>query len=154
MAQPPPVIGQIVERKPSSPFSAPKPSSSGRTGFPEVAHRSKSAFSRHREEQKKFGAARTNEVPIVLPSSQPVSLPPGGPPNGDWREQISRENDERVAAMTEDEREEARREAIERFGPNVGDILQRARLARARHQQGNSPPAEEKTPVQGYYSRL
>ena len=49
---------------------------------------------------------------------------------GDWRDQISRENEERVQNMTEEERERERQEIIERFGSHVGDVLRRARLAR------------------------
>lgn len=37
--------------------------------------------------------------------------------------------------MTEEEREEERRQIIERFGANVGNILKRARLARAKASQ-------------------
>ena len=38
--------------------------------------------------------------------------------------------------MTEEEREEERREILERFGANVGDLLKRARLAREKQRQG------------------
>jgi len=139
MAQKPSLIGSIVERKPKSSISSPtpKPSTSGKTGFPTVQHRSKSAFSRNREEQRKFGEARAKEVPTVLraPSRTPFSpQPPTEDPN-DWRESISRENAERVAAMSPEEIEEEKQHILERFGNNVGDILKRARLARERQKR-------------------
>jgi hypothetical protein len=48
---------------------------------------------------------------------------------------MSEENERRVAAMTEEEREQERREIEEKFGKNVGDVLRRARLAREAHQK-------------------
>ncbi|KAH9480658.1 RNA polymerase II-associated protein 1 [Psilocybe cubensis] len=145
MAQKPSLVGSIVERKQPSSFPTPKPFSSSKTGFPTVQHRSKSAFSRNREELRKFGANRAKEVPSVLPSNKPLSPPPTPPTSepSDWRDQISRDNEERVAQMTEEEREEERRQIIERFGANVGDILKRARLARTKTSQKD---ASEKVP--------
>jgi hypothetical protein len=48
---------------------------------------------------------------------------------------MSEENERRVAAMTEEEREQERREIEEKFGKNIGDVLRRARLAREAHQK-------------------
>lgn len=45
--------------------------------------------------------------------------------------------------MTEEEHEEERRQIIERFGANIGDILKRARLARTKNSQKE---ASEKVP--------
>lgn len=45
---------------------------------------------------------------------------------------MSRENQERVEGMTEEEREEERREIIARFGAGVGDLLKRVQQARVR----------------------
>ncbi|KAF8877152.1 hypothetical protein CPB84DRAFT_1795262 [Gymnopilus junonius] len=73
----------------------------------------------------------------------PFSPPPTEPENEDWREQMSKENAERVAAMTDEEREEARRQIVERFGANVGDILRRASMARTKQQQEQSPPGHD-----------
>jgi hypothetical protein len=43
---------------------------------------------------------------------------------------MSEENESRVAAMSEEGREQERREIEEIFGKNIGDVLRRARLAR------------------------
>jgi len=43
---------------------------------------------------------------------------------------MSEENERRVAAMTEEEREQERREIREKFGKNIGDVLKKARMAR------------------------
>lgn len=45
---------------------------------------------------------------------------------------MSRENRERVEGMSEEEREEQRRDIIARFGSGVGDLLKRVQQARAR----------------------
>jgi RNA polymerase II-associated protein 1 len=52
------------------------------------------------------------------------------PDVGDWRLQISEENERRVARMTEEERGEARRDIEEKFGKNIGDVLRKVRMAR------------------------
>ncbi|KAF8817072.1 hypothetical protein BYT27DRAFT_7204880 [Phlegmacium glaucopus] len=120
------IVGSVVERKPTSSFSTPNAVVSGKTGFPAVQHRSKSAFTRNREELRKSTVSRPKDVPIILPTNgHPASAEPA-----DWRQQISKENEERVAAMTEEQREEEIRQIVERFGANVGDVLKRARLAR------------------------
>jgi hypothetical protein len=43
---------------------------------------------------------------------------------------MSEENERRVGAMAEEEREQERREIEERFGKNIGDVLRRVRIAR------------------------
>ncbi|GBE85474.1 hypothetical protein SCP_0706610 [Sparassis crispa] len=134
-----PLIGSVLERKPG-PFSAPStPISSGstKTGFPTAQHRSKSAFSRSREEKiRKNGLERLQGVPIVQPVAQPaVPSNNQGSSTADresWRRQVEEENERRVEAMTEEEREEERREILQRFGQNVGDILQKAKEARVK----------------------
>ncbi|KAF8964260.1 hypothetical protein BDZ97DRAFT_925324 [Flammula alnicola] len=135
MEHKPAIVGSIVERKPASSFSSPKPTSSSKTGFPTVQHRSKSAFARNREDLRKSSISRAQDVPTVLPSSKILPPPPRPPSEPDWREQISKENEERVAKMSEEEREQERREILERFGANVGDLLKRARLARAKQRE-------------------
>ena len=129
------VVGSVVERKPTSSFSTPKAAVTGKTGFPTVQHRSKSAFARNRDDLRR-SVAKPKDVPIVMPTNvHPASSEPA-----DWRHQISKENEERVADMTEEQREEEIRQILERFGTSVGDVLKRARLAR------ETRSAAEKTP--------
>ena len=119
------IVGSVVERKPTSSFSTPKAALNGKTGFPSVQHRSKSAFARNRDDLRR-SVSRPMDAPIVLPTNvHPVSPEPA-----DWRQQISKENEERVAGMTEEQREEEIQQILERFGTSVGDVLKRARLAR------------------------
>jgi hypothetical protein len=108
------IIGSVVERKPTSSFSTPKAAVT-KTGFPTVQHISKSAFARNRDDLR-----RPVSRPVHPASSEPA----------DWRHQISKENEERVADMTEEQREEEIRQIQERFGTSIGDVLKRARLAR------------------------
>ncbi|KAK7056748.1 hypothetical protein VNI00_002465 [Paramarasmius palmivorus] len=122
------LLGSVIERKPSN--LTPKPpafSPTAKAGFPSVQHRSKgkSAFARNIENQKKT-PAKDVSVPQVIPHSKNT---------GDWRDQISRENEERVRNMTDEERERERQEILERFGSDVGDILRRAREARERKEK-------------------
>ena len=146
------LVGSVVERKPTSSFSTPKAAVTGKTGFPTVQHRSKSAFARNRDDLRR-SVSKPKDVPIVLPTN--VHPPSAEPAN--WRQQISKENEERVADMTEEQREEEIRQILERFGTSVGDVLKRARLAREaksvtgktletidtggeKHSQGHSTP--------------
>ena len=147
------IVGSVVERKPTSTFSAPKASSvPGKTGFPIVQHRSKSAFARNRDELRK-SVSRPKDVPVVLPTNvHPASTEPA-----DWRQQISKENEERVADMTEEQREEEIRQIVERFGTSIGDVLKRARLARENKSvTGKTPetldPGVENSHLQGWCS--
>ena len=119
------IVGSVVERKPTSSFSTPKAAVSGKSGFPSVQHRSKSAFARNRDDLRR-SVSKPKDVPIVLPTN----VHPAPTESADWRQQISHENEERVADMTEEQREEEIRQILERFGTSVGDILKRARLAR------------------------
>ncbi|EMD39597.1 hypothetical protein CERSUDRAFT_111906 [Gelatoporia subvermispora B] len=147
-----PLIGSILERKPkTAPLSpSPKFNTSGKTGFPTVQHRSKSAFARAREGMKRQGPDRPREPPVVQQSSQP-QVPPATPPRtlqrsdtDDWRAQIDEENRRRIENMTEEEREQERQEILERFGPNVTETLRRAREAReGQRGQSSSPPGEK-----------
>ena len=50
-------------------------------------------------------------------------------PIGDSKS-AKKEKEERVADMTEEEREDEIQQILERFGSSVGDVLKRARLAR------------------------
>lgn len=151
---PPPLVGSVFERKPTSPTTNSKTfSNPGKSGFPAVQHRSKSAFTRGRDDLKRGSASslpRPTSVPTVVPASDAAGLdrstpdtPEGdtkpAPSSPDWRQQVSAENERRVANMTEEEREEERKEIMERFGAGVGDILRRAREARERETQRPSP---------------
>ena len=119
------IVGSVVERKPTSSFSTPKAVVTGKTGFPAVQHRSKSAFARNRDDLRR-SVSRPKDVSIVPPTNvHPASTEPA-----DWRQQISKENEERVADMSEEQREEEIRQILDRFGSSVGDVLKRARLAR------------------------
>lgn len=130
-----PLVGSIFERKPSSSTSAlstPKATVS-KTGFPTAQHQSKSVFARGREAQQQSAvvSSRAIEPPVVQPSLKKQGPTPSEGTNaGDWRVQMSEENEGRVAAMTEEEREEGRREIEEKFGKNIGDVLRRVRMAR------------------------
>ncbi|KAJ7245123.1 hypothetical protein B0H12DRAFT_1127908 [Mycena haematopus] len=136
--QPTQLVGSVLERAPiSSPSKFPpaSPFSQGpsKSGFPQAQHRSqkKSAFARAREAQAAASNARPDRtdrdyVPVVVPAKEPVKEEAE-----QWRAQMSRENEARVSAMTDEEREEEQREILERFGPGIGDILKKVREARA-----------------------
>ncbi|KDQ62123.1 hypothetical protein JAAARDRAFT_30030 [Jaapia argillacea MUCL 33604] len=137
------MIGSVVERSTGSgTHSAPRNGGSGKTGFPSVQHRSKSAFARGREELKRKGTDRPTEVPIVKPSQAigqgggegnvTGKVPPQPASEEDWRRQIDEENKKRVESMTDEEREQERQDILEKFGSGVGDILRKAREARER----------------------
>jgi len=48
---------------------------------------------------------------------------------------MTEENERLVAAMTEEEREQERRQIRENFGKNIGDVLRKARTAREAHEK-------------------
>ncbi|OJA14761.1 hypothetical protein AZE42_06234 [Rhizopogon vesiculosus] len=135
------LIGSVFERKTSTAPTNPSPrfANSPSSGFPAVQHRSKSAFARAKEEEKNIGNARPANVPPILPTqpaepTQPRELGVDLPANDDdIRRQISEENERRVANMSQDEREQERREIIEQLGNGVGDLLERVRAARSRN---------------------
>ncbi|KAI0365346.1 hypothetical protein BV20DRAFT_1125033 [Pilatotrama ljubarskyi] len=166
------LVGSILERKPAGkPTSPSVPSSStGKTGFPTVQHRSQSAFAQARRDAQKGGGERLRDVPVVQPSSSRISEPmqtqsarPIANPD-DWRAQVEEENRRRVEAMSEEEREQERAEILEKFGPNVAEVLKRAREAREgkRRDGGNetqevgpqpSPPSSPSRPRIGERTR-
>lgn len=151
----PSLIGSVLERKPSSPKPPSQSRFSGainsKTGFPLAQHRSQksSAFLKGREDGRRKPDERLDQVPPV------ISTPGLGPrtmQNGiqnatdtaeDWRQQISTENEARVQAMTEEEREAEIREILDKFGPSVGEILRRARDKREGKKEGNSIGIDE-----------
>ena len=121
-------------------------STSNKTGFPAVEHRSKSAFARDREEKltrlRHSEPSSLRDTPPIVSflndksRSEAVNV---AEREDDWRDRISKENEERVAAMNDAEREEERHKILERFGTNIGDVLKRARLARERQKQSAKP---------------
>jgi hypothetical protein len=132
------LIGSVFERKPTTTLTVPLASSSGKTGFPTAQHRSKSAFSRNRAELRKTGYVRSQDAPPKIQSDtkpKPVD-------SDEWRHQMSRENEQRVEGMTEEERKEERHEIMERFGVGVGDLLKRVREARAKQVESPSVHAQ------------
>jgi RNA polymerase II-associated protein 1 len=129
-----PLIGSVFERKPGP--SAPAPSlpqaNGSKTGFPTAQHRSKSVFARNRAQQQPAASSSRDTVPPVVQQASGTNdlLPAEELDTDDWRVQMSEENQRRVSAMAEEEREQERREIEERFGKNIGDVLRRARMAR------------------------
>ncbi|OBZ71482.1 RNA polymerase II-associated protein 1 [Grifola frondosa] len=135
----PSLVGSILERKATSPPSAPASKASGQAGFPAVQHRSKSAFARARDDSRRVGSERTQQVPIVqstsIPGAREFSDVSGKKEPQDWRRQVAEDNRRRVEVMTEEEREHETYEILERFGPSVGEVLKKARQAREAKQK-------------------
>lgn len=128
--QMPLMLGSVVERKPTSSLSRPSTATSNKTGFPSVQHRSKSAFARNRGEEQ------NNSERVTRSLNEASTLPAGD----DWRDRMSKENEERVASMDNDEREDEKRQILDRFGANIGDVLKRARLVREHRKQSEKQP--------------
>ena len=155
------LVGSIIERKSAaSPASPPAPRPNAKHGFPSVQHRSKSAFQRAREDKTRAGNSERPSMPPVVTSPQtaeksradedeeePRSSRIIAEATENWRRQMEEENMKRVEAMTEEEREAERREILERFGPNVGEILRKARAAReAALAEGGQPNGRSSRP--------
>ncbi|KAG1751936.1 hypothetical protein EDD22DRAFT_850671 [Suillus occidentalis] len=135
------LIGSVFERKTSTTQNLPSPrfAKPPGSGFPAVQHRSKSAFARAKEEGKSTSNARPTTVPLVIPA-RPVEQFRSRDFEVDsrtaddvMRQQISEENARRVDNMTEEEREQERREVLEQLGSGAGDLLERVRAARSRN---------------------
>jgi hypothetical protein len=124
----PTLIGSIIERKPTSPLAptANRHRPGGSTGFPSAQHRSKSAFARNRESTLGTDRSRPTEPPRLVNQNNGSKTVQ----NESWRDQVSRENEQRVQSMTEEEREREKQEILDRFGTDIADILKRARLSR------------------------
>ncbi|KAG2140224.1 uncharacterized protein EDB93DRAFT_1209758 [Suillus bovinus] len=135
------LVGSVFERKTSTAQSLPSSrfSNTPGSGFPAVQHRSKSAFARAKEEEKNSNNARYTTVPLINPThfiNQPRSRDLGvdaHTADDAMRRQISEENERRVANMTEEEREQERREVLEQLGSGADDLLERVRAARSRN---------------------
>lgn len=124
-----PLVGSVLERVPgptSSSLRTPAP----KAGFPPVQHRTKSAFARSRNFSKQSAGndERQSQPPAV--TSEHPTLSPSTSDESKWREEVSRENDKIVEKMSPEERELERQAILERFGPEVGAILQKAKLNR------------------------
>ncbi|KAG1739496.1 uncharacterized protein EDB91DRAFT_1135674 [Suillus paluster] len=147
------LVGSVFERKTSTVQSVPSPrfANTPGSGFPAVQHRSKSAFARAREEEKSSSNIRPTTVPLVLPArpaEQLRDLEVDLPTTDDvMRLQISEDNERQVENMTEEEREQERREVVEQLGSGVGDLLERVRAARSR-KATKAPTIAEDNPVQ------
>lgn len=141
MAQPntdTPLIGSVFERKPGPSASfRPRTTDSTKTGFPSAKHRTQSAFARARNVEKTGGQERPQQPPSVVsllprrPFDEPSSL-------DDWRRQIEEENICKVESMSPEELEQERKEILGRFGPNLGDILKKAKAAREAKEEQNT----------------
>lgn len=126
-----PLVGSVFERKPGSSMISPSSPKSNEsvTGFPRAMHRSKSHFARKRGAEQQSVTPSHAAIPPVVQRA-PRTQEKEEPDTDDWRVQMSKENERRVAAMTEEEREQERREIREKFGKNIGDVLRKARMAR------------------------
>lgn len=129
------LVGSVLERTPgstSSPLRLPAP----KTGFPPVQHRTKSAFARSRDLSKQpAGNDKSQRQPPAVTSEHPRLSPPTSD-ESKWREDVGRENEKIVANMSPEERELERQAILERFGPQVGAILQKAKFNRGKTQDG------------------
>jgi RNA polymerase II-associated protein 1 len=160
----PNLIGEIKERNPSSAPAPPKLKAS-RTGFPE--HRKRTNISALRQQK-----ARQND--ILLQSSQqkatPVSQPPisrtqpsdqaiahqlGRKHGHDFEAQekakISEENSRRIAAMSDDDIEEARAELMANLNPALIErLLKRANIDDVNPEQSRLPQHQAPHGHHGY----
>ncbi|TCD62644.1 hypothetical protein EIP91_006597 [Steccherinum ochraceum] len=134
------LVGSVFERKGGS--SAPRPpklNGTGTTGFPAAKHRSQSAFAKARNEANRADRpTRPQHVPAVESTRSSVTGPSTVTDTGDWRRQMEKENEKKVEDMTDEEREQERREILERFGPNIAEVLRKAREARENAQETTS----------------
>jgi RNA polymerase II-associated protein 1 len=113
--------------------SSPKLNESA-TGFPRAQHRSKSLFARKRGTQQQSVIPSHAAIPPVV-QRVPRTQEEEEPDTDDWRVRMSEENERAVAAMTEEKREQERRQIRESFGKNIGDVLRKARMAREAHEK-------------------
>lgn len=124
------LVGSVLERTPGiTPSSSKSPAP--KTGFPPVQHRTKSAFTRSRDlsKQSALNIQHPNQPPLV--TSESSNAPSQQTPDeSKWREEVGRGNEKIVANMSPEERELERQAILERFGPGVGAILQRAKRNR------------------------
>jgi hypothetical protein len=148
------LVGSVLERTPGSTLS-PFRSPASKTGFPPVQHRTKSAFARSRDPSKQSTPTieRPSQPPLVTSEYfGPSNVPPPSTSNeSKWREGVGQENEKIVANMSPEERELERQAILERFGPGVGAILQRAKRNRemGRNEKGGTESEREIDQVPG-----
>ena len=148
------LVGSVLERTPGSTASSFRPSAP-KTGFPPVQHRTQSAFARSRDLSKQSPpiGERPSQPPLVTPGHPKLSniLPLSTSDESKWREELSRENEKVVANMSSEERELERQAILERFGPGVGAILERAKRNRKtrRDEKGETESGREIEQVPG-----
>lgn len=150
------LVGSIFERKSSSSLP-PAVRTSGKTGFPVAQHRSKSAFARARDEQRKVeSGSRLAQPPTITrlaeksPAVAAKVVESGedelkkahviAKASEDWRQQMEKENQRRVDNMSPKELEAARKEILEQFGPEIAEILKQSRATR---EAGATNPSRE-----------
>jgi RNA polymerase II-associated protein 1 len=134
-----PLVGAVIERTPvgrAAPFTR-----STKNGFPGVEHRSKSVFGRTKEVQKvishsPLGTSSTVSSEHGMHQAPDLSSPPTQikPDPGEWRQQMSEENQRKVENMTEEEREQEISEIYEQLGPGVQATIQKIIAARKRRE--------------------
>lgn len=101
-------------------------------GFPIAQHRSqgKSAFARAREEARRR-ASGPQEGPIQKPAfaseSDGLTSKSDEDEESDWRDQMSRENNAKLDAMSPEELQQAREDILSKFGPGIAEVLSKAR---------------------------
>ncbi|KAH7924964.1 hypothetical protein BV22DRAFT_1195535 [Leucogyrophana mollusca] len=124
------LVGSVFERKPTTAPTLPSISIPA-SGFPEVQHRSKtkSAFARAREQAKKDDG-RALGVPVVQ-SAVDVASTTDDAGDDALQRQISEENKQRLAHMTDEEREQERQDIIDHFGAGLLQKVAQARQRRA-----------------------
>ncbi|TRM62114.1 hypothetical protein BD626DRAFT_433540 [Schizophyllum amplum] len=62
-----------------------------------------------------------------------------------WEEQMRRENEQRIAGMTDNEREAGVQEVVDMFGPGIGDLMRAVREARERRAASSTAEAPPPT---------
>jgi len=145
------LLGSVHERTPSKSATPLRQINSSVHGFPAVQHRSQSAFARSRQAQRTELQSQAPPIVESIPKILAEDAQSQQSSSNDWRAQVSADNAMRVASMTDEEREAAKREVIERFGIGVGDVLKRARQAREMtttkgrlsHKHRSPPPSSE-----------
>ena len=147
------LLGEIKERKPGSGTRG-RPVSNGQfavptAGFPVAQHRSKapSAFAKARVQQQQalqMDSVGRSRPPAIVPSVTPVAarnkLREFGAAEGlegDWRDQMQRQNDELLSDMTEEEKQREKEALLAQFGGGLVDLVKKARARREGN--GRSP---------------
>lgn len=136
------LVGEIKERNPAAPPTAPKPRDS-KTGFPAHRKRSKvSAFKQQRTEQdagsKGPGTLGVQDVKPQIPLQNPpsdqaiahhIGKKYGYDLEAKEKQEISAENKQRIAAMSTEDIEEARAELMSSLNPAFLErLLKRANI--------------------------